>query len=61
MSESRDGYTDAGSPPPSNAEHKRRMRQGNLSDNAALQEYENPVPGQESKGFLKRNNYGDRY
>ena len=56
--------TDAGTPEPTDAAHKRRMRQGNLSGNAALQEVENPNGdggGVDSGGFLKRNNYSDRF
>ena len=57
------GYTDAGTPEPTNAGHKRRMAQGDLSGNAALSEYENPAGdggGTDVGGFLKRNNYSSR-
>lgn len=56
--------TDAGSPPPTDAEHKRRMKQGGLAGNDALREYENPEGdggGVSFGGFLKRNNYSDRF
>ena len=57
------GYTDAGKPEATTASHERRMRQGNLAENAALQKYENPQGdggGTDVGGFLKRNNYSDR-
>ena len=58
------GYGDAGVPESTDAGHQRRMRQGGLSGNQALTEYENPngdgggrvQPG----GFLRRNNYSER-
>ena len=57
------GFTDPGTPEPTNAGHKRRMQQANLSQDKALQNYEN-VDGDEGGvdvgGFLKRNNYSDR-
>ena len=55
--------TDAGTPEPTNAAHKRRMKQGGLSQNDALMEFENPAGGvgiEQPGGFLRRNNYGDR-
>ena len=58
------GYTDAGTPEPTNAGHKRRMQQGGLAQNDALMEYENPAGGSgctQEGGFLKRNNNGDRF
>jgi len=58
------GFTDAGKPEPTDAGHKRRMRQGGLADNEALEFYENPEDGSgvtQPGGFLKRNNYGDRF
>ena len=56
--------TDAGKPEPTDAGHKRRMQQGGLAGNEALEFYENPEGGAgkipAAGGFLKRNNYGDR-
>lgn len=56
--------TDAGKPEATDAAHKRRMKQGGLSENEALEYYENPEGGagvSQAGGFLKRNNYGDRF
>jgi hypothetical protein len=55
------GYTDAGTPEPTGAAHKRRMEQGGLSSNEALKYFENPSNGVASRGFLRRNNYGERF
>lgn len=58
------GYMDPGSPPPTNAQHRRRMQQGALAGNDALKEYENPNGDADASGrggFLKRNNYSDRF
>ena len=55
--------TDAGTPESTTAGHKRRMKQGDLSGNEALTEFENAAAGSgisQPGGFLKRNNYGDR-
>ncbi len=56
--------TDAGTPEPTDAGHKRRMKQGGLAGNEALEKYENPEGGagiSQPGGFLKRNNNGDRF
>ena len=58
------GYTDAGTPEPTNAAHKRRMQQGGLADDEALQCYENndgDEGGYSVGGFLKRANWSDRF
>lgn len=56
------GFGDAGMPERTSASHKRRMQQGALADNAALEEYENPSDGKaQPGGFLRRNNYGERF
>ena len=57
------GFTDAGKPEATDAGHKRRMEQGNLTGNEALYKVENPEGdggGVDVGGFLKRNNYSDR-
>ncbi len=57
------GYTYPGSPEPTNAGHKRRMKQGGLADDEALACYENndgDEGGFSVGGFLKRANWSDR-
>ena len=59
------GYTDPGKPELTNASHKRRMQQGGLAEDEALQCYEN-VDGDDGGGvypggFLRRNNYDERF
>jgi len=55
------GYTDAGTPELTGAAHKRRMEQGGLSTNEALEYFENPSEGKASPGFLRRVNTGERF
>ena len=55
------GYTDAGTPELTGAAHKRRMQQGGLSENEALEYFENPSDGLASRGFLRRANTGERF
>lgn len=59
------GFQDAGKPEPANAQHRRRMQQGGLANDKALSEYEN-VDGDDGGkvqpgGFLRRNNYDERF
>ena len=58
------GFTDPGKPEATNAPHKRRMAQGGLLNDSALEQFEN-ADGDEGVpnfgGFLKRNNYTDRF
>ena len=56
--------TDAGKPEATDAGHKRRMKQAGLLDNEALESFEHATQGEgtmQPGGFLKRNNYGDRF
>lgn len=60
--EAEQGFQDAGTPERTSAAHKRRMQQADLSSNEALQKYENPSDGvAQPGGFLRRNNYGERF
>lgn len=59
------GFGDAGTPERTNAPHKRRMQQGGLAEDEAIQCYEN-VDGDDGGkvqpgGFLRRNNYDERF
>lgn len=55
------GYTDAGTPESSHSQKRSRMEQGDLI-NTRLGEVENLEPtGHDVGGFLKRNNFGDRF
>lgn len=55
------GYTDPGSPTSSHGEKRKKMEQGDLLD-TRLGEVENLAPtGHSVGGFLKRNNFGDRF
>lgn len=55
------GYSDPGEPSSTHADKKRRMAQGALLD-TTLGEVENlDVSGYGRGGFLKRNNFGDRF
>lgn len=56
------GFEKCGKPESTDATHQRRMKQGGLAGNEALEFYENPSDGQvpPAGGFLRRNNYGQR-
>lgn len=55
------GFLDPGKPELTTAAHKRRMEQGGLASNQALQDFENPSDGKEQPGgFLRRVNTGAR-
>lgn len=59
------GFESAGKPERTNAAHKRRMQQGGLAEDEALQCYENVDDDDggpmQSGGFLRRNNYDERF
>lgn len=59
------GFEDAGKPEPTSAAHRRRMQQGGLAGDQALKDYESVSPSDGGKvpagGFLRRNNYDERF
>lgn len=65
VEEAEDGFQKAGMPERTSAAHKRRMQQGNLTGNEALEKYENAHGDgggdTEFGGFLKRTNYDERF
>ena len=55
------GYTDPGSPTSTHSDKRKKLEQGDLLD-TTLGEVENLEPtGHSVGGFLKRNNFGDRF
>jgi len=59
------GFMDAGKPEATSAAHRRRMEQGGLAGDKALSDYESVSPADGGKvpsgGFLRRNNYDERF
>lgn len=55
------GYTDPGSPTSTHSDKRKKMEQGDLLE-TNLDQVENLAPtGHSAGGFLKRNNFGDRF
>lgn len=55
--------TDAGSPSTTREQKMKKLREGGMMDNDVLMEKEDPLNGEgfSRGGFLKRNNFGDRF